>query len=213
MAAIIAQLTRYRILEISSWKIFWHCRAQRERNNRVTYSTNKCLYELPPFDQHFDPLVHNKYLSRWDPTDPRPLQLKKGKYCRKAKLLERQARREEKSPSLEVLLRQNSRSSDNNGKFTYKKCLLETVIIGKGFIYKYILKIFLSNQLFNQIVLFYLTHSTPVQFDLFSDILYSEFQLVIWISKYAKISFHFPQVCSGRNLAQISSQQSASGAL
>ena len=44
-----------------------YCRAQRERNNRVTYSTNKCLYDLPPFDQHFDPLVHNKYLSRWDP--------------------------------------------------------------------------------------------------------------------------------------------------
>ena len=96
----------------------------------MTYSTNKCLYDLPPFDQHFDPQVHNKYLSRWDPADPRPPHSCQRKYFRKAKLLERQARRDEKSPSLDVLLRQNKSSSNYNGKFTYKKCLLETVIIG-----------------------------------------------------------------------------------
>ena len=41
-------------------------RAKRERGRKVTYETNKCLYELPPFDDHFDPLVHNTYLSRWE---------------------------------------------------------------------------------------------------------------------------------------------------
>ena len=49
MAAIIAQLTR----------------AKRERGRKITYETNKCLYHLPPFDDHFDPRVHNKYLARW----------------------------------------------------------------------------------------------------------------------------------------------------
>ena len=49
MAAIIAQLTR----------------AKRERAQKVTYNTNKCLYQLPPFDAHFDPLIHNRYLARW----------------------------------------------------------------------------------------------------------------------------------------------------
>lgn len=48
MAAIIAQLTR----------------AKRERAQKVTYNTNKCLYQLPPFDAHFDPLIHNRYLAR-----------------------------------------------------------------------------------------------------------------------------------------------------
>ena len=37
MAAIIAQLTR----------------AKRERAKKKTYETNKCMYELPPFDPHF----------------------------------------------------------------------------------------------------------------------------------------------------------------
>ena len=69
MAAIIAQLTRYGPgRQIFPSQNIFYFRAQRERNNRVTYSTNKCLYDLPPFDQHFDPLVHNKYLSRWLPT-------------------------------------------------------------------------------------------------------------------------------------------------
>ena len=48
MAAIIAQLTR----------------ANRERGKKVTYATTKCMYDLPRFDSHFDPLVHNKYLVR-----------------------------------------------------------------------------------------------------------------------------------------------------
>ena len=48
MAAIIAQLTR----------------AKRERALKKTYETNKCMYELQPFDQHFDPSVHNKYIVR-----------------------------------------------------------------------------------------------------------------------------------------------------
>ena len=41
-------------------------RAKRERERKVTYDTNKCLFELPPFDDHFDPLVHNTYLNRWE---------------------------------------------------------------------------------------------------------------------------------------------------
>ena len=70
MAAIIAQLTR----------------AKRERANKKTYEPNKvlkcgksfkeenmfksikyfcqCMYELDPFDAHFDPEKHNKYLVR-----------------------------------------------------------------------------------------------------------------------------------------------------
>lgn len=51
MAAIIAQITR----------------ANRERKRKKTYEIQKCMYDLPPFDPHFDPLKHNKYLSRWDP--------------------------------------------------------------------------------------------------------------------------------------------------
>ena len=49
MAAIIAQLTR----------------AKRERAKKKTYETNKCMYHLPPFDPHFDPMIHNKYLVRY----------------------------------------------------------------------------------------------------------------------------------------------------
>ena len=48
MAAIIAQITR----------------ANRERKRKKTYEIQKCMYDLPPFDPHFDPLVHNKYLAR-----------------------------------------------------------------------------------------------------------------------------------------------------
>ena len=49
MAAIIAQLTRNK----------------RERAAKISYEANKCLYYIPPFDQHFDPYVHNKYLARY----------------------------------------------------------------------------------------------------------------------------------------------------
>ena len=49
MAAIIAQLTR----------------AKRERARKKTYETNKCMYHLPPFDPHFDPRIHNKYIVRY----------------------------------------------------------------------------------------------------------------------------------------------------
>ena len=48
MAAIIAQITR----------------ANRERKRKKTYEIQKCMYDLPPFDPHFDPLIHNKYLAR-----------------------------------------------------------------------------------------------------------------------------------------------------
>ena len=48
MAAIIAQLTRNK----------------RERAAKISYETNKCMYYIPPFDQHFDPYVHNKYLGK-----------------------------------------------------------------------------------------------------------------------------------------------------
>ena len=46
MAGIIAQLTR----------------AARDRRDRRTYGTNKCMYTLEPFDTNgFDATVHNKY--------------------------------------------------------------------------------------------------------------------------------------------------------
>ena len=48
MAAIIAQLTR----------------AKRERAKKKTYAPTKCMYHLPPFDPHFDPMVHNKFMVR-----------------------------------------------------------------------------------------------------------------------------------------------------
>ena len=48
MAAIIAQLTR----------------AKRERALKKTYETNKCMYDLQPFDPHFDAEIHNKYFVR-----------------------------------------------------------------------------------------------------------------------------------------------------
>ena len=35
-----------------------------ERKRKKTYEIQKCMYDLPPFDPHFDPLVHNKYLAR-----------------------------------------------------------------------------------------------------------------------------------------------------
>ena len=53
-------------------------------------------------------------------------------YYRKALLLERQAKRDEKSSSLEDLkiLKKNNRILEKSRKFTYRKCLLETFIIG-----------------------------------------------------------------------------------
>jgi hypothetical protein len=48
MAAIIAQITK----------------ANRERKRKKTYETTKCMYDLPPFDPHFDPMIHNKYMAR-----------------------------------------------------------------------------------------------------------------------------------------------------
>jgi hypothetical protein len=37
---------------------------QRERAKKKRYESAKCMYELPPFDPHFDPKIHNKYLAR-----------------------------------------------------------------------------------------------------------------------------------------------------
>ena len=48
MAAIIAQLTR----------------AKRERDKKTTFASTKCMYTLEPFDPHFEPVKHNKYLVR-----------------------------------------------------------------------------------------------------------------------------------------------------
>ena len=52
MAAIIAHFTR----------------KNRERKNnaagRITYSSAKCIHQLPPFDPCFDPQKHNRYLAR-----------------------------------------------------------------------------------------------------------------------------------------------------
>jgi hypothetical protein len=36
----------------------------RERAKKKRYESAKCMYELPPFDPHFDPKIHNKYLAR-----------------------------------------------------------------------------------------------------------------------------------------------------
>lgn len=49
MAAIIAQLTR----------------AKRERDKKKTFDSNKCMYQLEPFDTHFDPAKHNRYIIRY----------------------------------------------------------------------------------------------------------------------------------------------------
>ena len=95
----------------------------------MTYETNKCLYELPPFDQHFDPLIHNKYLSRWESRDLHSSN--NIDWFRKAKLLERQAKIQERSFNLEQHLKRKKRRTNNFGKFTYKKCLLETFVIGE----------------------------------------------------------------------------------
>ena len=51
MAAIIAQLNR-RSRE----------RKKREKEGR-NYASGKCVYELKPFDSHFDPKVHNPYIA------------------------------------------------------------------------------------------------------------------------------------------------------
>ena len=145
MAAIIAQLTRYGPgRQIFPSQNIFYFRAQRERNNRVTYSTNKCLYDLPPL---ISTLILWFTINIYPGGSPH---LTTSHWCqrscfRKAKLLERQARRDEKSPSLEVLLRQNNRTSDINGKFTYKKCLLETVIIGNHWSSQYLCKISKTN--------------------------------------------------------------------
>ena len=48
MAAIIAQLTR----------------AKRERDKKKTIEATKCMYTLEPFDSHFEPTKHNKYMVR-----------------------------------------------------------------------------------------------------------------------------------------------------
>ena len=48
MAAIIAQLTR----------------AKRERDKKKTFDSNKCMYTLEPFDDHFEPTKHNRYIVR-----------------------------------------------------------------------------------------------------------------------------------------------------
>ena len=48
MAAIIAQLTRN----------------NREKTRKPSYETNKCMYSIPPWDNHFNPDIHNKYFVR-----------------------------------------------------------------------------------------------------------------------------------------------------
>uniref|UniRef100_A0A0K2TJJ0 Uncharacterized protein n=1 Tax=Lepeophtheirus salmonis TaxID=72036 RepID=A0A0K2TJJ0_LEPSM len=46
MAAIIAQMTR----------------ANRERKKKKRYEISKCLYDLPPFNEKYEPEIHNRYL-------------------------------------------------------------------------------------------------------------------------------------------------------
>jgi len=50
MAAIIAQIARRR--------------RENAAPRRKKYEISKCLYDLPPFDPHFDPLLHNNYSKR-----------------------------------------------------------------------------------------------------------------------------------------------------
>jgi len=46
MAAVIAQMAK----------------AKRERSERKKINIDKCVYELKPFDSHFDAKKHNKYM-------------------------------------------------------------------------------------------------------------------------------------------------------
>lgn len=69
MAAIIARMT------IAS-------RERKKRNAAMgnkTIGTDKCVYELPPFDRCFDPTKHNKYMKFKQQTDRRNLILNAAK--------------------------------------------------------------------------------------------------------------------------------------
>ena len=90
MAAIIAHLTR-RNRERKK-----HVRARR------SYSSAKCVHQIPPFDPHFEPQIHNKYIARRN----------KGKTFKI-------------DADLRLELQQASRS-----KFSLKRCFMEVVIIG-----------------------------------------------------------------------------------
>ena len=91
------------------------------------------MYELPPFDRHFDPMIHNKYLSRWILIHFMQF-ICFVQICslhpRKAALLERQALKKSiSSECLEELL--SPEKSRAREKFTLTKCILESVIFGE----------------------------------------------------------------------------------
>lgn len=97
MAAIIAQITR----------------AKRERDKKKVYTGAKCMYQLPPFDPHFDPMVHNKY------------------FVRRAAWRERQEERKQlEQEVLELLREEREREASLKKKPTCCSTCLELCLIG-----------------------------------------------------------------------------------
>jgi hypothetical protein len=41
---------------------FIQTRRRKYKQKVKVVSSAKCLYQLPPFDSHFEPQVHNKYI-------------------------------------------------------------------------------------------------------------------------------------------------------
>ncbi|XP_023326920.1 uncharacterized protein LOC111700276 [Eurytemora carolleeae] len=94
MAAIIAQMTRQ----------------NRERAKKKRYESAKCMYELPPFDPHYDPKIHNKYMAR------RQAYIKQEAERQLLEEITKKFEEERKKKQVQV-------------KFTWKVCLIECGII------------------------------------------------------------------------------------
>ena len=104
--------------------------------------TNQCMYELDPFDAHFDPEKHNKYLVRWGSEDPSLVKFKScpAFWCHSLSSFHglnhlRRAEVDVRNKEIEIL--ENFVKKINlekrqqlQVKFTYRRCFLETVIIG-----------------------------------------------------------------------------------
>ena len=105
-------------------------RAKRERERKVTYDTNKCLYELPPFDDHFDPLVHNTYLNRWEQL----MVISRMLWFRLLFIRKEQARVQNSLVMQSQLQREKNRIyRENNSrvKLTPVVCIIEIIVIGR----------------------------------------------------------------------------------
>ncbi|XP_040568655.1 uncharacterized protein [Lepeophtheirus salmonis] len=96
MAAIIAQMTR----------------ANRERMKNKRIEISKCMYEIPPFPERFDPKVHNKYIKATN-----DLQGKREAVHFRQLIIDR--------------LNENRKEEEMNQKFSLRTCIIEaTIIIG-----------------------------------------------------------------------------------